>query len=137
MAEREAALLAAPIRSEVDLWRHNAEMPSSPLRRLSPAARRQFMESLTFNEKGVTSFRYDVLEDELTPTEAFAVLSLLGIQHTVPMLDAAEPKTSLDRALMRPTPSFGHDEITDHKMYRCESRGTCVGDNDRICTSNC
>lgn len=72
-------LAAAPIKSPRDLELHLKSHPGdSPLMVMAPLNRRLFLDSLRFNEKGVTTLRYDVLES-LTPTEVYQILSLFGI----------------------------------------------------------
>jgi hypothetical protein len=91
------AYLAAPIKSAEDLADHSSSiaLACSPLRYLSESGRRSFLASLTFNEKGLSSFRYADLEAELSPTQIFDILALFGVQHTTPMLTKARQAAPL------------------------------------------
>lgn len=123
-------------RQELQQYLDGTVVNKSPLGRLSAAARQTFLSSLRFNEKGLTSFRYDVLEDNLTPTEIYTILRLFGAQQTVPMMQAAHAQTNTDMLLL----IGGHGELDDgkdHKDYRCVSRATCKKAMRYICTSNC
>jgi hypothetical protein len=145
----------AMIRSEADLksYLQSAPISRTPLGKLSLSAQRQFLASLTFNEKGLTGFNYRALPDELSVSEIYQVLSLFGMQRTTAMIPDARIETSVDAAIMRHispqacpprgpkiqgsevSPQFGCDG--DRKEYRCESKGTCQSRNTYICTSNC
>ena len=97
---KELAFIAAPIKSARDLQSYRNSGLDSPLDKLSSRNKAQFLRSLTFNEKGLTGFRYDVLEQDLTPTEIYAVLALFGSQHLTSMLDGATARTALDSAVI-------------------------------------
>lgn len=149
--QRDLATLAAPIRSEHSLNRHlSAGLAESPLRYLGQPALRRFLASLEFNELGLTTFRYTELEDELTPTQIYEVLSLFGQQHQTPKLRYARVVTPLDADILRgaipgvmpaglacDVVSIGEDQCGDRKDYRCISPGTCGPSDTLICTSNC
>ena len=83
---RSRDMRQAPIRSMADLSRYLDEHASSPFDAFSDRARELFVESLTFNEVGLTGFRTAEVESELTPQQAHAVLALFGVQGTVPSL---------------------------------------------------
>lgn len=147
-ASGEIALRLAPIRSLSDLHAYVAAHAKqrTPLDVLSPVARRVFLDSLSFNAKGLTSFNRAVLEDELTASQAYEVLSLFGVQRLTPMLHRARVETATDRLItsprMAPQGSCGINTPTqgtgcDHDGYRCMSHGTCTKSMDMICTSNC
>ena len=72
------------IRSRADLQQYLAvaAQTGSPLNALSPGARRRFLASMKFNAAGVTTFRYDDLQNELTVRQAYDVLALSGSSVT-------------------------------------------------------
>jgi hypothetical protein len=130
-------LLNAPIRSRRDLVRHlrASRDEGSPLLALSEEGRRRFLSSLTFNEKGVTGYRYDDLERELTATEAYLILALFGVQGDVARMQNLREETFLDRelkSLMKTQCQNG-----DYMDYRCESRATCTSHTRYICKASC
>jgi hypothetical protein len=138
--QRDVRLAMAPIRSRAELAEYTARTPSasSPLSRLSPEARERFVRSLTFNERGVTGFRYADLEAELSATEAYRVLALFGVEDLVPDLVHLRVRSSTDQLIMtnaraRVTPLM----MTDYMNYWCGSRATCLPHEDAICTGNC
>ena len=105
---------------------------ASPLNDLSPADRSLFINSLTFNEKGLTGFRFDVLSS-LSPTAAYRLLSLFGAQKYTSQLDLPKQgRTSLDEAIMSQQQTL---EIV--RGHRCETRATCRQDSSAACTENC
>ena len=158
----ELARVNAPIKSIQDMSTYMASQSRTPLDKLSPTGKQNFLNSLDFGEKGLTSFQYNILEAELTPTDIYAVLSLYGLQNGTPQLDGARAKTSLDRAVLQinrykpkstpkeddginafglPGTSGGIGGDGDNgdflENYRCESVGTCIAAQGFACTSNC
>jgi hypothetical protein len=90
-----------PIRSAAELASYlESREPDSPLDHLSPAALRRFIDSLTFNENGLTGYRTDDLQSELTATQAYRILALFGVQRTTPMLRGLTIETKLDETIM-------------------------------------
>ena len=149
MVERELAALNAPIKSNQDLNDYLAAQQVTPLDKFSATARQDFLDSLVFGEKGLASFRYDLLEKELTPTDIYSLLSLFGLQGGTAQLDGAQAKTSLDRAILQMNDqqyanSFdgfggGFPGTSDDFLegYKCDSPGSCVLADGYACTSNC
>lgn len=153
-AERAAALRTASVRSHQDLRAYAMTNKASALDALPADARKAFVESVTFNENGITGFRYDVLEQHLTPTQSYAVLAMFGVQHTTSMLDGSKIRTGLDDALIASGKSIGsadtygelpvsrpvnnnHSIGDDNDGYKCVSRATCQEWNGYICMSGC
>jgi hypothetical protein len=145
----EVALRLAPIRSLSDLHDYMAAhaRTRTPLDALSPTAKRVFLDSLSFNEKGVTSFNYAILEDELTASQAYKILGLFGVERLTSKLHNARVVSDTDRLIMsnmsvQPATCGGGGTTTstgmcDHDDYRCISRATCMSAMSMICTSNC
>lgn len=124
-------IAAAPIRSPEQLRSHLVRHPGdSPLMVMSPLNRELFLNSLRFNDKGLTTLRYDVLES-LTPTEAYQVLGLFGMQGLTPQLNL-RGNTKLDKKVMSITPS-----LMPMKDYYCEGKGTCRGGANVACSGAC
>lgn len=152
--QRVLAQSLATVKSEIDVV-DELKNSSSPLNRLSDDAKYEFINSLSFNEKGVTSFNYKALESELTPTEIYRVLSLFGMQRLITMFKHARLVSESDYLLMnRPENTHKHslsaneldtsDSVSavpvfsaDHKGYKCSSRATCSRSLTEIYTSNC
>lgn len=133
------AQAVAPIRSRGDLDQYLAthKTIASPLDAFSPGLRQMFLSSLTFNEKGITGFRYDVLES-LRPTEIYKILSLFGAQGFTSQLSNVRIVTPTDSLIMSPAGDgvigIGSDFL---EGYRCASKGTCHTSTLDACTSNC
>lgn len=134
----------APIKSAEDLRKYLATTHpgTSPLDLLSFAGKQRFLASLQFNEKGLTTFEYVDLENELTPTQIYRVLALFGMQRDTVLLTRAAKLTPADQLIMGTNGASPDGTIVppapgDHEGYMCESRGTCFRSADRICTSNC
>lgn len=149
MQSNEIAARLAPIKSTEDLNAYIARTPAanSPLSYLSPAAKSRFLSGLQFNEKGVASFSYADLEAELTPSQIYEILSLFGVQRTVPLMKGARVVNETDRLIMgaRNAPLGqcngasmpGLTPGCDHEGYRCVGHGSCAQSMSMICTSNC
>ncbi|HEX8609939.1 MAG TPA: hypothetical protein VF800_01450 [Telluria sp.] len=74
----------APIKSRADLERYLKMVPrqSNALYLLSAAARERFIESITFNEKGVTGFSFADLQRELPQEQIAKILALFGSESS-------------------------------------------------------
>lgn len=97
---------AVRIRSAAELASYlESRGPNSPLDQLSPGALRRFIDSLTYNENGLTGYRTDDLQYELTATQAYRILELFGVQRITPLLRGLTIETSLDEAIMATKPS--------------------------------
>ncbi|QNH11670.1 hypothetical protein [Xanthomonas sp. SI] len=131
----------APVHSAAQLAAYLAapKGSGSPLDSLSPAARARFVDSLKFNEGGVTSFYYADIESELTGSQAYALLSLFGLQGTLQFMPNIRVDSDSDREIMRAfgsgTPGIPLPE--DHNDYWCSGRATCSRNIGSICTGNC
>ncbi len=156
MIEREIANFHAPVKSQMDLRNFMASNRTTALDALSQNSKRDFIGSLKFTKKGLSSFNYNVLEAELTPTEIYGILSMFGLQRGTGQFDNARPQTSLDQAILN---LYGENnrsiqansgfesqfhggswgKIADEFLegYRCLSQGTCVQADGHACTSNC
>lgn len=135
--DNKIAALLAPVKSRADLlsYLQTGPVATSPLAKLSPGARHRFLASLTFNENGLTGYRYDDLERELNASEIYELLSLFGAQHTTSLLDNVRVETEAGKLIMSSSePSMMMD---DHKGYKCVGRATCNLAQDYICMSGC
>lgn len=140
-ADRAAIEFAtAPIKSQSALQAFLSEQRASPspLDALSPQAKQRFIASLQFNDRGITSFEYRDLEEELTPYQIYQILSLFGAQHDTAMMKNARIGSAIDRQIVGSSWwIIGIGE--DHDDYKCDSQNphTCVKSINAICTSNC
>lgn len=131
--------LLAPIKSKSDMINFISTEFSSPLENLSSNSKWSFIGSLVFGESGLASYRYDLLEQELTATEIHEILSLFGVQNTTPLIRGAEIRSEADMLIMK-MPDLGETNsffADDHPGFECVSHGTCGPRNGYICTSNC
>lgn len=137
----------APIKTQADLeaYLRLTPMRRSPFNRLAPAPRKEFIESLSFNENGLTGYKYRVLEEELTPTESYRILALFGSQADVRLFKRARIKTLADKKLIAPQEFGESDEFGDqwfdlpeknYEKYRCVFRKTCEENDAYICKSS-
>ncbi|MEX1829016.1 hypothetical protein [Luteibacter sp. CQ10] len=155
--QREIDEARAPIKSESDLRKYLlTESLSSPLNRLSPDAKARFISSLIFSEKGLGSYNYQSLEDELTASQIYDVLSLFGAQATTHLISGAKVESKADLLIMQPQvislpceeggdlPCHGGGGDTgsgggevDHFEYSCGSPHTCISTPGAICMHTC
>lgn len=136
----DMGLLSAPIKSRGELARHirDGRENGSPLRALSKKGSQRFIASLKFNEEGVTSYRYDVLEKELSVTEAYLVLSLFGAQDDIRMLTFARVDTQLDHDLLSVVEvAASCSGNGDYPNMQCSRRATCAPMSSHICKASC
>lgn len=138
--DQDVALAMAPIKSRRQLEAHlqAAKSTASPLLALEPAARKRFLDSITFNDKGITGFSYTELQSRLTASQVYKILSLFGAQHTTSMVRGVRRENALDMEIMSPVdgprcPS----QPCDYEGYRCEGRATCAPNINTICMRNC
>ncbi len=136
LRDKELAFLAAPIKNGDDLkeYLESIRGRSSPIDALSDGARQRFLDSLKFNERGVTGFRYSELESELTVSQIYKILSLFGAQHATPRFKRAKIISSTDR--MIGTMNFS-EAYPDHMGYDCIKRATCKVEQSHICMNGC
>ncbi|WP_217428529.1 hypothetical protein [Rugamonas rivuli] len=94
--------LLAPIKSKQDLDRYLAVTPAyqSAFSPLTPAGRRAFIDSLTFNQSGLTGFSYRDLQAELTPTQIDKLLALFGARNTIALMKPTRVVSMKDRHLL-------------------------------------
>lgn len=133
--EKQSAIARslAPLKSARDVYNYTASTTKelSPLERFSPRAKQQFLRSLRFNDNGLTTFDYTVLES-LSPSEIYKVISLFGLQSGAHRINT-NGNSEVDSLLN--TPSLRADDFLEG--YRCEGRGTCGTSQRNACTSNC
>lgn len=132
----DISLRMAAIRSLGDVHNYVAIHRSrlTPLDALSPGNRRVFLDSLTFNNNGITGFSYAPLQG-LTPSQAYKILSLFGVERLTQHVPGLSPSSDTDKMIMSPLNTTGPG--MDHEGYACQSRGTCAPKMSYICTSNC
>lgn len=142
-AKIEATL--APIKSQMELQAYLAtsKLGLSPLDALSLAAKQRFLASLRFNENGLTTFEYVDLENELTPTQIYRILSLFGAQRDTSLMKSARIQTDTDRLIMSPNVIGSPNGIVyyppseDHMDYECQGQHTCHRSAGDICMTGC
>ncbi|WP_299270146.1 hypothetical protein [uncultured Psychrosphaera sp.] len=97
--QKQLALALAPIKSKLAL--ELLAQQESPLDLLSDKAKQRFVDSVVFTDEGsIGGYYYADLEAELTPTQIHSILSLIGVQHTVPKLKNSRIETQTDMLLM-------------------------------------
>ncbi|MBI1365379.1 MAG: hypothetical protein GC153_05420 [Alphaproteobacteria bacterium] len=132
----------APIKSKADLDRYLSTATVSPLDWLSSNAKWEFIGSLVFHERGLASYRYDVLAKELTPTQIYQLLSLFGAQHTTSMIKGAKIVTDTDKLIMEGA-TVSSNVISrgppgeDHENFKCIGDHNCIKSLDYICMTGC
>ncbi|MCF6288578.1 MAG: hypothetical protein L3J53_05000 [Proteobacteria bacterium] len=110
----------ALIKSQTDLdFYSGLQDKSFPLNILDNDSKITFVESLRFNEKGITTFDYTVFNN-LSTDDTYKVLSLFGVEHTSKIIHNSK--------LLREA---------DHIGYECIRRATCKKSTGFICMSAC
>ncbi|WAT14977.1 hypothetical protein [Xanthomonas fragariae] len=139
-AQRRLAKQNAPIRSQQLLAEYLVSQGSrgaSPIDALSPSSRERFIRSLQFNANGLASFYYADIERELPLAEAYRLLALFGVQHTVGLFDRPRIVTLSDKDIQTAFSSAPQMMKEDHTQYWCSGRATCSSMAGSICMSGC
>ena len=132
MRAAESAL--APIRSQSDLDEYLSMHSISPFGALSKRSLQLFVDSLVFTEHGLASYRTAEIESELTPRQAYAILSLFGVQQSLAQLRFHLGTPDELEALRNIGPIIDDD----HPEYRCQPPATCITAMNTICIGqNC
>ncbi|AUI05852.1 MULTISPECIES: hypothetical protein [Stenotrophomonas] len=130
------SLMHAPVNSRGRLDLHMIELsPESPLMLLSPLARKQFVDSLVFGDRGLASFSYEPIVSELSAGEAYRLLSLFGAQRAIVHIPGLRQESEADHVVVQsanPNPVF-----EDYPGYACSGRATCSTSMSSICMSSC
>ena len=142
--------ISTPVRSQADLDVYVQSYSDTFLDLLPADAKQEFLAGVTFNERGITSFPVDVIEDNLTASEAHRFLSYFGMEGGTQLLGELDVETALDRVILSGASlsqarlgSYDPQAANSPSVgpflpgYRCESPGTCVVADGRACTSNC
>jgi hypothetical protein len=106
----------------------------SVFNKLSDSAKKMFVDSLKFNEKGLTSYNYQVLIDELTENEINLLIREFGFANVGTYLIQSE---NLGGDFSYSTMGSGEASKIGEKGYSCSSPGTCREEQGAICTRNC
>ena len=127
------------LRSQSDLQRYLSATAnsSSPLNVLSSGARDRFVSSITFNEKGITGFRYSDLQSELTASQIYAVLQLFGAEKDLAIIPNVRVETNADKRAIQSLVDPVEPVDGDYRDYQCISRATCSYNLGTICMSSC
>lgn len=121
IAASAAAFEIAPVKSRKELLK--VMNGPSALDLLSEQGRQLFIESLVFKKKGLASYNYQVLTDELNEQQIYQVLSLFGAQYSL------RKSGKSDYQPLAPI---------HYMKYRCAGIATCDSNETSICISeNC
>lgn len=125
----QVSRVSGPIKSEQALRIYlSAEPSNSPLNFLSAPARGRFLSSLQFNQRGLTTYRYDDLS-ALPVAHMNAILNLFGMVGDSDMIASLSGR--------RPAIALPVNGNGDYPNYECASRATCAPATSLICTHNC
>ena len=122
----------APIKTKAQL--QTLANKQSPLDMLSPVAKQRFIDEIAFNEKGLTTYRYIDLEQELTPSQIYEIFSLFGSQDSIHRFTKARVESPLDLLLISSPAAHSNRDLND---YECEKRATCGSALFKVCKANC
>jgi hypothetical protein len=150
---QKIALSMAPVKSRSDLFA--LLQTDSPLDMLSVSARDRFVDSVVFTKNGIGGYYYGDLEAELTPSQIYQVLSLIGVQHSVFNFKNARVESEADLLLLSQPIETSFTKLSnnttefkkgiipqprmraDHKGYYCAGGSTCDERQGSICMSSC
>lgn len=126
-------VVEANIKNKLDLSKV-LKRNDSVFNRLSDSARKVFVDSLKFNDKGLTSYNYQVLVDELTESEINLLIQEFGFKNVGTYLIKSE---NLGGDFSYSVMGSGEASKIGEKNYSCSSPGTCREEQGAICTRNC
>lgn len=132
--QREISGKLARIKSEADLHAYLASMRAmqTPLDRLSPGAKRRFIDSLVFTPNGLGSFTYADIRNELTLSEAYQLLALFGREATAASIRGTRIESDEDRMIAKVSDGLRN---TDYMDYWCRTTSTCTRKLEDICVA--
>ncbi|MDA8682498.1 hypothetical protein N9M08_08175 [Porticoccaceae bacterium] len=126
----------APIKSQEDLIALSNQ-PSS-LDALSNYHKEMFVKSVQFGKDGVGGYYYGGLEAELTPTQIYSILALIGKQADVVTFKDARIETKADTLLLVSPKISSHDneDLVKAKLtgFRNEHDTHGPGEKDMRCS---
>ena len=127
---RENAL----IKSELDLSVYmEIKDKEFPLNYFTKMNKNTFINSLRFNEKGLTEFEYTSF-NKLSKEEAYKVLALFGFGADSKNLFENKGGFICGSSSIIKGTKCVNSFLKDHY---CESKGTCAWKASRYCTTNC
>lgn len=135
------AMELATIKTAAQMHRYlqNSPLELSAFSGMTGVQMREFVSSLTFNDKGLTGFDPTPLR-QLSPSQVYRILSLFGMQSGTSRI-AASPRSDIDHDLnIAPLGiggEFGDSDGPFLEGYRCEGQHTCRESQRAACTSNC
>ena len=128
-ARIEVEMALAPVKSSRDLATYMANhREGSAIDQLSPLNKELFLQSLTFDGQGLSSFNYAALSG-LKPDQVYQILGLFGMQSMT--------NDTLQRNGVRTNAVSITPMLEPLKGYRCAGGHTCMTDDTAACTSNC
>jgi len=141
IVERDISVMLAPIRSKATLQEYLAtHQKNSPFAALSPGAKRRFVQSLRFSEKGLSGYEYGDLQHELTVTQIYKLLSLFGVETSASAIPGLKAKSKSDELILL-RGKLNQTTLrmaTDYPGYICGGKASCVKDERAICIgANC
>ena len=133
--ERDLATQMAEIKSRADLNRYLAKSRNdSPLSLLSAGAKQRFVQSLRFSDRGLASFDYRDLRDELTASQIYRILSLFGAERTTASIPNLRVSSTTDELILLQRGGVSQLRMTeDYPGFACISRASCAKAADHIC----
>lgn len=111
------ALAGARIKSLAEFYAYDFSVPplANPLNRLSQDARQRFIDSLTFNERGITGYATGDLRSELSAEQIYDILVLFGVPDDIYLFPDARVSTRRDRDIMDKAHRLFAVDIRGHK----------------------
>jgi hypothetical protein len=130
--ESESALIRT--KADLQFW-INVKGKSNPLNLLSADAKTRLVENAMYNDKGlITSGYIGDIRRELTPTQAYKVLSLFGAQSIAAKANNGKARTDLDRLIINTKATATPEAVV---AGYCNG-GYCTANPDMSCnTSTC
>ncbi|WNH52103.1 hypothetical protein [Stenotrophomonas oahuensis] len=137
LLQREISTHLAQIKNKEDLQVYLTSMRGiqTPLDTLSPGAKRRFIESLVFTDRGLASFTYVDIRNELTLSEAYKLLALFGREATAASIRGMRVENEADRLISQ---ASAEAPLNDYMDYWCRTTATCTKKLEDICVGpNC
>jgi hypothetical protein len=135
LLQREISGRMAQIKSEVDLqaYLNSARGLPTPFDLLSPGSKRRFIESLVFTERGLGSFTYSDIRNELSLSEAYRLLALFGREATAASIRGIRVESEEDQLVFQ-AGAIGSRNL-DYMDYWCRTTATCTRKLEDICVA--
>jgi hypothetical protein len=137
--QQELDFFAAPIKTAADAKRIAAFADATPLAALPEKTRIKFLERLRFTDRGLASYDYSFLTQNLSASQVYEILAMFGRQRDIVLIPSLSVENEIDQSLINLIKLQAANKCNngDRVGMECTRPGNCKRSTGNICTSNC